>query len=183
MSVVERDYISRLQTLLVFSILNGTAKTKLAILAFLYCGQIVKNSNETRLDYVMVNWTDDLNQMNKSSWYLFSLCWSDIFSVQLSAITSPSDKKQKSPFVYQVTPLYQHFQISSGIAIENHLCGFYYPSGTIHMGHNSSYSLFVTLHTFTSSAISLTTSDNRKLKKLRWDFTSAFASWREIQHH
>ena len=55
MSVVKRDYISRLQTLLVFLILNGTAKTKLAILAFLYCGQIVKNSNETSLDYVMVN--------------------------------------------------------------------------------------------------------------------------------
>ena len=183
MSVVKRDYLSRLQTLFVFWSLNGIAKMKLAILAFLHCGQIVKNSNETRLDYMMVNWTDHLNQMNKSSSYLFSLCWSDIFSVQLSAIIPPSDKRQKSPFVYQVTPLYQHFQISSGIVIENHLCGFHYPSGTIHMGHNSSYSLFVTLHTFTSSAISLTTSDNRKLKKLRRDFISAFGSWREIPDH
>ena len=40
-------YISRLQTLLVFLILNGTAKMKLAILAFLYCGEIVKNSSST----------------------------------------------------------------------------------------------------------------------------------------
>ena len=45
MSVGKRDYLSRLQTLLVFLILNGIAKTKLAILAFLDCGEIVKNSN------------------------------------------------------------------------------------------------------------------------------------------
>ena len=38
----KRDYLSRLQTLMVFLILKGTAKTKLAILAFLYCGEIVK---------------------------------------------------------------------------------------------------------------------------------------------
>ena len=44
MSVGNRDYLSRLQTLLVFSILNGMAKTKLAILSFLCCGEIVKNS-------------------------------------------------------------------------------------------------------------------------------------------
>ena len=47
MSVVKGHYISRLQTLLVFLILNGTAKMKLAILAFLYCGEIVKNSTST----------------------------------------------------------------------------------------------------------------------------------------
>ena len=40
----QEDYISRLQTSLVKLILNGTAKTKLAILAFLHCGEIVKNS-------------------------------------------------------------------------------------------------------------------------------------------
>ena len=45
MSVGKRDYLSRLQTLLVFIILNGTAKTKLAKLAFLQCEEIVKNSN------------------------------------------------------------------------------------------------------------------------------------------
>ena len=44
MSVDKRDYISMLLTLLVFLISNNTAKTKLAILAFLYCGEIVKNS-------------------------------------------------------------------------------------------------------------------------------------------
>ena len=33
-----------LQNLLVFSIFNGTAKMKLAILAFLHCREIVKNS-------------------------------------------------------------------------------------------------------------------------------------------
>ena len=42
MSVDKRDYISRLQTLLVFLILNNTAKVKLAILAFLYCTAKVK---------------------------------------------------------------------------------------------------------------------------------------------
>ena len=30
---------------MVFLILNGTAKTKLTVLAFLYCGEFVKNSN------------------------------------------------------------------------------------------------------------------------------------------
>ena len=44
-SDVKRDYIKRLQTLLVFLILNLTERTKLAILAFLYCGEIVKNCN------------------------------------------------------------------------------------------------------------------------------------------
>ena len=37
-----------LKTLLVFSILNGKAKMNLAILAFLYCKEIVKNSNVYR---------------------------------------------------------------------------------------------------------------------------------------
>ena len=51
MSVGKRDYLSRLQTLLLFLILNGIAKTKFAIWAFLCCGEIVKNSkgpNECR---------------------------------------------------------------------------------------------------------------------------------------
>ena len=42
-------YLSRLQILLVFLILNGTAKTKLAILAFLCYGEFEKysiNSND-----------------------------------------------------------------------------------------------------------------------------------------
>ena len=42
------DYISRLQTLLVLFISNGIAKTKLAILAFLYRGEFVKNPFEGR---------------------------------------------------------------------------------------------------------------------------------------
>ena len=42
MSVGKRDYLPRLQILLVFEFLNGTAKIKLAILAFLYCGEIMK---------------------------------------------------------------------------------------------------------------------------------------------
>ena len=41
---VKRDYLSRLQTLLVILILNSMAKTKLAVLPFLCCGEIVKNS-------------------------------------------------------------------------------------------------------------------------------------------
>ena len=44
MSVGKRDYFLRLQTLLVFLILNGVAKTKLAILPFLCCAEVVKNS-------------------------------------------------------------------------------------------------------------------------------------------
>ena len=43
MSLGKRDYLSRLQTLLLFFNLNDTAKTKLAIISFLYCGEIVKN--------------------------------------------------------------------------------------------------------------------------------------------
>ena len=39
-----RDYLSRLQTLLVFLIFNGTTKTKLAMLVLSYCGEIVENS-------------------------------------------------------------------------------------------------------------------------------------------
>ena len=45
MLVSKRDYLSRLHTLSVFVILNGTGKTKLAILALLYCREMVKNSN------------------------------------------------------------------------------------------------------------------------------------------
>ena len=45
MLVGKRDYLSRLETLLlVFLTFNGTAKMKLVILAFLYCGESVKNS-------------------------------------------------------------------------------------------------------------------------------------------
>ena len=40
---MQYDYISRLQTSLVQFLSNDTAKTKLAILAFLYCGEFVKN--------------------------------------------------------------------------------------------------------------------------------------------
>ena len=41
---VPRDYISRLQNSLFLFISNGTAKTKLAKLAFLYCGEFAKTS-------------------------------------------------------------------------------------------------------------------------------------------
>ena len=47
---IHEDYISRLHTLLKYLIFNGRAKTKLAMLAFLYCVEFVKNSIEiTRL--------------------------------------------------------------------------------------------------------------------------------------
>ena len=42
-NIGRRDYLSRLQTLLVFLFLNGTAKTKFAISSFLYRGEMVKN--------------------------------------------------------------------------------------------------------------------------------------------
>ena len=45
MSVSKRDYLCKLQILLVFLILNDMAKTKLAILPFLCCREIVKNSS------------------------------------------------------------------------------------------------------------------------------------------
>ena len=44
MSVGKKDYLLRWQTSLVFLILNGMTKLKLAILRFLYCGEIMKNS-------------------------------------------------------------------------------------------------------------------------------------------
>ena len=43
---IQTDYISILKTLLFLFISNGRAKTKLAILAFLYCEEFVKNPNE-----------------------------------------------------------------------------------------------------------------------------------------
>ena len=52
MSVGERDYLSRVQTLLVFLILNGVAKMKLAILLFLCSGAIMKNSSGSVLFFV-----------------------------------------------------------------------------------------------------------------------------------
>ena len=42
MSVDKSDYLSRLQTLLVYLIVNGAAKTKSAKLSFLYFGEIMK---------------------------------------------------------------------------------------------------------------------------------------------
>ena len=42
---VYEDYVSKLNALLDWVILNGRAKTKLAMLAFLYCGKFVKNSS------------------------------------------------------------------------------------------------------------------------------------------
>ena len=45
LSTGKKYYISRLQTLFVFLILNGMAKTELAILPFLCCEEITKNSN------------------------------------------------------------------------------------------------------------------------------------------
>ena len=42
------SYLSMLQTSLVMLILNGIAKTKLPILAFLYSGEFVKNPNSRK---------------------------------------------------------------------------------------------------------------------------------------
>ena len=43
------DYISRLHILLDLFIFNGTAKMKLAMLEFLFCGEFVKNSIAARV--------------------------------------------------------------------------------------------------------------------------------------
>ena len=47
--LVQEHYISRLQTSFISLVnsLYGTAKTKLTILAFLYCGEFLKNSKVT----------------------------------------------------------------------------------------------------------------------------------------
>ena len=42
---VYEDFISRLKTLLDKMIFDGRTETKLTILAFLYCGEFVKNSS------------------------------------------------------------------------------------------------------------------------------------------
>ena len=44
MSFGKRNYLLSIQTLLVFLIVNGTSKTKLAILVFLCCGEILRYS-------------------------------------------------------------------------------------------------------------------------------------------
>ena len=49
MSVAWEVYLSRLQTLLVFLILNGMAEMKLALLPFLCCREVVKNSNSAQI--------------------------------------------------------------------------------------------------------------------------------------
>ena len=49
MPVDKKENLLRLQTLLVFLILNRMAKTKLAILSFLCYGEIVKNSNAQKV--------------------------------------------------------------------------------------------------------------------------------------
>ena len=46
MLVHKKDYFSKLQKLLVLLILNRAAKIKLAILEFLYCGEILKTLNK-----------------------------------------------------------------------------------------------------------------------------------------
>ena len=59
-----KDYILRLKTsLLHFFISNGRAKTKLAILAFLYCGEFVKNS-------ILLAQQLPVGRSNKGSWNL-----------------------------------------------------------------------------------------------------------------
>ena len=55
MSVSKWDCLLRLQTLLVFLILNDTAKTKLAALSFLECGEILKNSTDNLEDILTGN--------------------------------------------------------------------------------------------------------------------------------
>ena len=55
MSVSKWDCLSRLHNLLVFLILNDTAKTKLAVLSLLECGEILKNSTDNSEDILTGN--------------------------------------------------------------------------------------------------------------------------------
>ena len=50
---VHEDYVSRLHALLEQLIFKARDKTKLAMLAFLHCGEIVKNSNTYIISYVV----------------------------------------------------------------------------------------------------------------------------------
>ena len=63
---VHEDYISRLNTLLHYLIFNGRAKTKLAMLAFLYCGEFVKNSIQCRSHTVESNTFNSVIRLNRS---------------------------------------------------------------------------------------------------------------------
>ena len=65
-----RLHISRLQILLVFLMLNGTAKMKLAILAFLYCGEIVKNSIKDPLNMYFLFFVNKVKNTIKSDIFL-----------------------------------------------------------------------------------------------------------------
>ena len=70
MSFGKSHYLSRLQTLLVFIILNGMAKTKLAILC---CREIVKNSMGDSVQIRLIHLTGrkSLHFEKKLDWFVF----------------------------------------------------------------------------------------------------------------
>ena len=81
--LVQEHYIWRLQTSLVLFISNGTAKTKLAIFAFLYCEEFVKTSTEHAIDHKLTG-LDRLTilQVFDEVW-LFTFCqWTHGFDVR-----------------------------------------------------------------------------------------------------
>ena len=93
MLVGKRDNLSRLQTLLVFFILNGMAKTTLVILLFLCSGEIVKNSsdvfNESASEMslsimfprnVLISTITTSSISDSTEWWIYVLIW---FAVQM----------------------------------------------------------------------------------------------------
>ena len=80
--LVQEDYISMLQTSLVLLIFNGTARTQLAILAFMYCEEFVKNSVAASyyLNASVTYWHRKWDANIILCWYVL-LCMFEIWSV------------------------------------------------------------------------------------------------------
>ena len=88
MTVDKRDYLSRLSTLLVFLIFNGLTKTKLAILPFLCCWEIVKNSIVSFYDCTLngqdtQKWWRHSNSTccNRNDWIVVRICKSWLLAI------------------------------------------------------------------------------------------------------
>ena len=80
--LVQEDYISMWQTSLVLLIFNGTARTQLAILAFMYCEEFVKNSVAASyyLNASVTFWHRKWDANIILCWYVL-LCMFEIWSV------------------------------------------------------------------------------------------------------
>ena len=102
MSIGKRGYLSWLQALLVFLIVNGTVKTKLATLPFLCCGEIVKNSIYASLFIFHLHCNNDAQQ----NWNLIWICWKRVWApihLQLQFVEGNLHRGVPLPLEYIVT--------------------------------------------------------------------------------